>query len=195
MSTYPAELSPIAEIKLSKSARISTCGIRARLESILLICMFWMTSSQFLVHARWHTVEQIVISYFFERTGRLIPAEKYIFHYWFYRPTLGLLKYFFNGDMSTKDNLFVEFFGIEKEEDKPKYQDLPRCSMQLFISFSEVYDWHLYSLPRTSYPGRFLRAKLLKTRSSAWFFFQCWYRDLLNRNEIKEIVKPQFKYE
>jgi hypothetical protein len=106
--------------------------------------------------------EQISCSYYFQKQDeRLLPAEEYIIHYWFYKQCRYLLMRYFNFWVGSDELPYKEMMAFVDADIAASqilgYGDLPELTMRLFTKHGTLYDYHYDGLPPGSYIGNLLR--------------------------------------
>jgi len=152
--------------------------------------------NQILEDQKWHTVEQLAVSCIFQMHGRILPAESFITHYWFFRPTRFILSYYYNHHKEKKKINAVIGKAISEGiiAERLTLQKLPASCIALFRASEHIQDWHLYSLPIGSNIGRTLRKSMMMDFSSLMFFLRTEIKGIYKSNLIREIYKEEYDY-
>lgn len=155
-------------------------------EALFLINQLWKIG-------RWHTIEQLALSYFFQRERKILAADRHVMHYWFFRQTRYLLGHYFNINGEAGKKLIRELTAQELLDKRLSYEQLPQYAVKIFVTRSTVFDWHLYTLPGDTYPGKLLRRAMVKDLRSLAFVLQAAYKMKFHQDIIREIYTPKFE--
>lgn len=147
---------------------------------------------QMRIDTKWHTIEQFAFSYFFQQQS-LISADQYIAHYWFFKPTRLLLLYYFRTPNESAKAMVVNSIRQNLMPREINFDQLQDTSYRLFLAHQPLYDWHLYSLPKSSIAGKKIR-RHLKGIDFWALRIKVWFRNLFHLNRIIEIEKPSYDY-
>jgi hypothetical protein len=142
---------------------------------------------------RWHTIEQFALSYFFQREGKILAADRHVMHYWFFRQTRYLLGHYFNINNEAGERFIREISELGIFDEHLSYEKLPQHALKIFVARSTVFDWHLYTLPGDSYPGKLLRRVMVKDIQSLAFVLKAAYRMKFHKDIIREVYTPKFE--
>ena len=108
---------------------------------------------------RWHTTEQLAFSYFFAGKEPVLEADKYIFHYWFYKPAVYLLSLYFNDSPDSVKKIRPEL-GRYAFPASFEYEEIPRLIFELGKHYAMVSDFLFSCLPFRTVGGKLLRRSL-----------------------------------
>jgi hypothetical protein len=171
------------------SGVIGICNRHAGLldEALLFTKQMWKIG-------RWHTIEQFALSYFFQREGKILAADRHVMHYWFFRQTRYLLGHYFNINGEAGEKFIREILEQGILDQHPSYETLPQYAMEIFKTRSTVFDWHLYTLPGDTYPGKLLRRVMVKDIRSLVFVLKAAYRMKFQKDIIREVYTNKFEY-
>jgi hypothetical protein len=144
---------------------------------------------------KWHTIEQFSISYFFQKNKKLISADEYIFHYWFYHPIRYLLSSYFDISTPEEEALIQNAIQDGVVDKNIEYEMLPFYAVNFFVNYSEVFDWHFVNMPKNTSMGKLLRRVFIKDFKSLIFVWSAALKSKLSLSSIREISKAQYEYE
>ena len=183
------------EFRISRSTGMWNSGVigisnrhAGLLEEVLfLIDQMWKIG-------RWHTVEQFALSYFFQREGKIIPADRYVMHYWFFPRTRYLLHSYFDVSDETGKKFIGEMMERGVLDKTLVYERLPRYSLEILAACSTIFDWYLYNLPGNTHPGKILRKVMVRDLRSLAFVLRAAYKMKFHQDIIREFYTPKFEY-
>lgn len=108
----------------------------------------------------WHILEQLSFSYYLGKINKIISADSYIIHYYFYKPFIHFLGSYFH-DFSKEDQPHIdELKNLKLLPEKFEYKRLPYLLLNCLKMFS-IREWVFYCLPANSFIGGLLRKELL----------------------------------
>lgn len=142
---------------------------------------------------KWHTVEQLAISYFFQH-GKVVAADSYIVHYWFFKPIRQLLMYYFNIPTEGTKQFIAKSVHDNVLKRHIAFNELPDYSIKLFVRYCKIHDWHLYSLPKGTFIGQKLRRHMVGNVSFSFLRMKAWLRNLFHLNGMLEIEKADYDH-
>lgn len=107
-------------------------------------------------------IEQTCFSYYLqEQHSKLLPAEEYVVHYWFFKQARYLLGYhlgFFYGSDEVRFNQLIVKHQLQATRfSKLPYNTLPIVIASLMKEFRAFQGYHFESLPINTYIGKVIR--------------------------------------
>ncbi|MEO5562064.1 MAG: hypothetical protein ABIR18_01490 [Chitinophagaceae bacterium] len=108
-------------------------------------------------------LEQVSYSYHLQlQKSKLLAAENYIVHYWFFKQSRFLLAkyfdFFYGSDIAELEKLIQENGLEDSEFNSVTYDELPLMMFRLMKKFEMIENYHFECLPSDSYIGKVLRS-------------------------------------
>lgn len=133
---------------------------------------------------RWHVMEQLAFSIFWARAGRVIEADRYVFHYWFFRHGAHALAGYF-GILSDDERREAVSLGYDPARlSSMAYEHIPDEIMRVAKRNEMTPDWLFWDLPARTFTGRRLRRVFCTDLASLVFLVKTEIKYFIGRDGL-----------
>jgi hypothetical protein len=134
----------------------------------------------------WHVAEQISFSYFLQGGGeKITPAEKYIVHYYFYKPFTYIMAIYFDAVFDEDEDIVLKFLRSKLVPSKINYNQLPAILIN-FLKHSFFQEWHYYILPPDTFIGKILRKHTITDKKHSFMVLKTYIKSLFSKHLVGE---------